>query len=264
MDPGFPARPTLGGACLSCRHRPGVPEVAGSRVWERVRAAEGDVGVQAFLQQLPALVGVMIGALATWAATSAAERAKWRRGQSVRWDEKKLAAYTEYSYAVKQLISAATRLKDQREDHGDGTVSADVQAVIAAGEAALAAAEDERTMKWESVLLLAKASRGDHRSTGMASKCVPPGWMALGRESDMAWDEAVEAVSQARRVLRGCEGRPGHRHRQRAGSLRVAVGKADQGKDPDKKPVWPVISLQRHAATKVGMPLTEHELRHDR
>jgi hypothetical protein len=52
-----------------------------------------DMGVQTFLQQLPALIGVVVGALATWVVTSAAERSKWHRDQSVRWDEKKLTAY---------------------------------------------------------------------------------------------------------------------------------------------------------------------------
>jgi hypothetical protein len=53
------------------------------------------VPVQSFVQQLPALIGVLVGALATYAATSAAERARWRRTQSVRWDDKRLTAYAE-------------------------------------------------------------------------------------------------------------------------------------------------------------------------
>jgi hypothetical protein len=158
-----------------------------------------DVGVQGFLQQLPALIGVVVGALATWAATSAAERAKWRRSQSVRWDEKKLTAYAEYSHAVKQLISAATRLEDQRRSDGEGVTSADAASTIAAGEAALAAAEDERTMKWESVLLLGSsdvitAARAWHQSAFRLE------WIALGRATDMPWDEAIASVSRTRRA----------------------------------------------------------------
>jgi hypothetical protein len=104
-----------------------------------------------------------------------------------------------YPYAVKQLITAATRLKDQRDDPGEATVSADVKAAIASGEAAIAAAEDERTVKWESVLLLGTseviiAARAWHQSAFRLE------WMALGRKSDMTWDEAVEAVSRARRA----------------------------------------------------------------
>ena len=155
--------------------------------------------MHALLQQLPALLGVVVGALATWVATTTAERGKWRRDQSVRWDEKRLAVYTEYSHAVKQMISAATRLQDQRNGARSGTVSADAQAALAAGEAALAAAEDERTVKWESVLLLGssdviKAARAWHQGAFRLE------WIALGRASDASWDEAIEATSQARRV----------------------------------------------------------------
>jgi hypothetical protein len=151
--------------------------------------------VGTFLQQLPALVGVAVGALATWAVTSSAERAKWNRDQSVRWDEKKLAAYAEYSHAVKQLISAATRLQEQRVV----MKSANAKSALATGEAALAAAEDDRTMKWESVLLLGNsdviiAARAWHQSAFRLE------WMALGRGSDMSWGDAIEAVSQTRRA----------------------------------------------------------------
>lgn len=33
------------------------------------------------------------------------ERARWRRQQSVRWDEHRLTAYTEYAHAVKELAA---------------------------------------------------------------------------------------------------------------------------------------------------------------
>jgi len=153
--------------------------------------------VHALLQQLPALLGVVVGVIATWVATSAAERARWRRDQSVRWDEKRLAAYTEYSHAVKQLISAATRLAEQRRGAGTGAPPADVRAALAAGEAALATAEDERTVKWESVLMLGSsdvitAARDWHQSAFRLQ------WIALGRASDMSWAGAIEATSQAR------------------------------------------------------------------
>lgn len=155
--------------------------------------------MQTLLQQLPVLLGVVVGALATWVATSAAERSKWRRDQSVRWDEKKLTAYAEYSHAVKQLISAATRLREQRKAAGESMESPEKRAALATEEAALAAAEDERTVKWESVLLLGNsnvivAARAWHQSAFRLQ------WMALDRGSDMSWDEAIQTVSQTRRA----------------------------------------------------------------
>ncbi|MFC0430794.1 hypothetical protein [Kutzneria buriramensis] len=75
--------------------------------------------MQAFVQQLPALLGVLVGALASYTATSAAERARWRRAQSVRWDDKRLTAYAEYAHAVKKVISISVRLAAHRGVHRD-------------------------------------------------------------------------------------------------------------------------------------------------
>lgn len=183
-------------AALS-RFRERARGVVGCKVWRETAGSLEDMGVHALLQQLPALLGVAVGALATWVATFTAERAKWRRSQSVRWDEKRLIAYTEYSHAVKQMISAATRLQDQRRAAGPGTASSGAQAALAEGEAALTAAEDDRTVKWESVLMLGsgeviKSARAWHQAAFRLE------WIALGRASDTSWDEAIEATSQAR------------------------------------------------------------------
>src|SRR5207253_3093774 len=79
--------------------------------------------VQQFLQQLPALIGVLLGAAATFTATTAAERARWRRAQAVRWDEKRLAAYSEYAHAMKKLISIAVQLATTRGVHPDAVTA---------------------------------------------------------------------------------------------------------------------------------------------
>jgi hypothetical protein len=40
-----------------------------------------------FVQELPVLAGVVVGALASYVAGAAAERTRWHRQQSARWDE---------------------------------------------------------------------------------------------------------------------------------------------------------------------------------
>ncbi|MGW2661378.1 hypothetical protein ACWCW7_10480 [Nocardia tengchongensis] len=147
----------------------------------------------AFLQQLPALVGVLLGAAATYLSTSAAERARWRRAQAIRWDEKRLTAYTEYAYAVKKVIGISVRIAAHQGIHPDSN-----KLPLDEGVVALAAAEHERTMKWESVLMLASedaitAARAWHESA------YSPQLIAVGRITGTAWPEAVEATSQARR-----------------------------------------------------------------
>ncbi|RSM36091.1 hypothetical protein DMA12_41670 [Amycolatopsis balhimycina DSM 5908] len=149
--------------------------------------------MQAFLQQLPALIGVVIGALASFAATSAAERSRWRRTQSVRWDERRLTAYAEYASAVKKVISLSVRIAAHRGIHPDIDALPPEE-----GLPALAAAEEERTVKWETVLLLGTgstvvAARAWHESAFRLQR------IASGREVELSWSEAIDAVSKARR-----------------------------------------------------------------
>lgn len=149
--------------------------------------------MQSFLQQLPALIGVLVGALATYAATSAAERARWRRAQAVRWDERRLTAYVEYAHAVKKVISLSVRLAAHRGVHPDTDRLAPEE-----GLPALASAEEERTMRWEAVLLLGTdrtvvAARAWHESVYLLQR------FATGEPVGSTWADAVEAVSRARR-----------------------------------------------------------------
>jgi len=149
--------------------------------------------LRSFLQQLPTLVGVLIGAGATYAATSATERARWRRVQSVRWDEKRVNAYAEYAHALKQVISLSLRLAALRDAHPD-----DDRFPPPDGIAALDAAEEQRTMKWEAVLLLGSsevviAGRAWHQDVFHLER------LAYGEPTEVPLMEAIKAIGQSRR-----------------------------------------------------------------
>ncbi len=62
------------------------------------------------VQQLPALIGVGVGALVTFATTSLAERTRWRRERDARWDDARMRAYAEYGDAVKKVTHVASRI----------------------------------------------------------------------------------------------------------------------------------------------------------
>jgi hypothetical protein len=149
--------------------------------------------VHPFFQALPALVGVLLGATATYFSTAATERARWRRTQSVRWDERRIAAYTEYAHTLKHFIAIAVRIAAYNGLHRQ-----EEPLDPAEGFPLLAAAGDQRTVKWEAVLLLGspeviRAARRWHQDAGELQPIV------LGQPSDMTWLEAVEAISAARR-----------------------------------------------------------------
>ncbi|WCN78925.1 hypothetical protein [Micromonospora sp. LH3U1] len=102
-----------------------------------------------FLTQLPALLGVLVGTLGTILATSLADRARWRRSQNVRWDERRLDAYVEYAHAIKESHAVALRMT---ADHRPGSHSHPIDRDD--GLARLAEADARRTIVWENLLLL--------------------------------------------------------------------------------------------------------------
>lgn len=107
----------------------------------------GDVST--FLTQLPALLGVLVGTLGTILATSLGDRARWRRTQSIRWDERRLDAYVDYARALKESHAVALRMT---ADHRPGSYSHPIARDD--GLARLAESDARRTIVWENLLLL--------------------------------------------------------------------------------------------------------------
>lgn len=102
------------------------------------------------LQQLPALVGVVVGGAATYVATSLLDRARWRRERDERWDAARMQGYAEFANAVKEVFTIATRIAAGR----GLTYAADPLAPDEESSSALSEAESRRARAWESVLLL--------------------------------------------------------------------------------------------------------------
>lgn len=74
-------------------------------------------------QQLPALIGVVIGA-GLLSGRHRTQRAQWRREQSSRWDWERAPTYGEYSHAIKRLYINTLRIASSRM-HGDTSDSID-------------------------------------------------------------------------------------------------------------------------------------------
>lgn len=102
-----------------------------------------------WLNQFPALIGVVIGALGSYLATSRMENARWRREQRVRWDAERRKAYSEYAHSVNRLttqhgrIAAARGIKNNfMPTELDGALSRLVEFA------------SDRGTAWEAVLLM--------------------------------------------------------------------------------------------------------------
>ena len=63
-----------------------------------------------FLNQLPAILGVIVGALGTLLVTNFTDKARWRRDQAVRWDTRRLDAYVALAAIVKEIHAVALRV----------------------------------------------------------------------------------------------------------------------------------------------------------
>ncbi|MFF5029937.1 hypothetical protein ACWCPJ_36320 [Streptomyces collinus] len=63
-----------------------------------------------FVQQLPALIGVVIGALGSYLASTRGDHARFRREQAARWEERRLEAYTTYARSLKKSVTLAYRI----------------------------------------------------------------------------------------------------------------------------------------------------------
>jgi len=151
------------------------------------------------VQQLPALVGVIIGALASFLVAAAGERTRWHRSMITRWDEKRLDAYSRYSYSVKRVFYLAIRIGAH---HGYSTY--DQALSPEEGLPTLAAANIDRAVTWKSLLLLGgpdtvTAARQWHESVGRLEKFLH------GRTYDPdEWREAVEETNRMRAKFYGC------------------------------------------------------------
>lgn len=53
------------------------------------------------------MLGVALGALASYLVSSAGERTRWRRAQATRWDDKRNAAYAQFAHLLKQTLRAS-------------------------------------------------------------------------------------------------------------------------------------------------------------
>ena len=152
------------------------------------------------MSQLFTLLGVFLGAAATFSATTFTERTRWRRAQESRWDDRRLQSYIEYANAVKKVVSVASRVLVARGVSAAGGQPLDATT----GLPLLAEAEDDRSLKWENVLLLGsntviEAGRAWHqiawRITALAQE-------ELADENEAT--AAYAAYNDARAAFYGC------------------------------------------------------------
>lgn len=153
-----------------------------------------DVLMSAIPQQFITLLGVLIGALATFTGSTWAERLKWRRTIETRWDEKRFDAYSEYAVAVKRYVTALRRVAGSM---GLDSVAHPLDRSFGLSE--IDNAEVERAAAFEHVLLLGDqaavdAARGWHRMAWELAYLI----QGINPGGGPEWRAAMEQVWIAR------------------------------------------------------------------
>lgn len=145
------------------------------------------------LDQLPALLGVVVGSLGSYAVQSLTERRRWKRQREERWDEKRFETYSRYANALKGQLRVAQRIGAAL---GFAHVADPLQP--AEGLPLLAEAESHRATEWESVLLVGDAAtiaaaRRWHESIWTIEVFIREGPI----DAEM-WTKAHQRASEAR------------------------------------------------------------------
>ncbi|MER6712981.1 hypothetical protein ABZ322_14505 [Streptomyces sp. NPDC006129] len=146
--------------------------------------------------QLATLLAVALGAVLSMAATMVVEKARWRREQSVRWDERRLSAYAEYAHAVKELAQRYRGIAVAKGIAASGAAPLEPTAEVLAE---VAEAELRRSALAETVWLL-----GDVKTNTAAVRlnhCLwHLEWLAreLPTREQGGWDQAYQDFRQAR------------------------------------------------------------------
>ncbi|MGV9883796.1 hypothetical protein [Streptomyces sp. NPDC003006] len=105
--------------------------------------------------QIITLIGVLLGAVTSFFATSLAERAKFRQTLATRWDERKLDTYIEYISCVKGANRGA---KQALEAYERGENTAELLAEMDAAEA-------RRSVVFEGFVLLVDDAASEAAAT---------------------------------------------------------------------------------------------------
>ncbi|MFF3378823.1 hypothetical protein ACFYXF_38450 [Streptomyces sp. NPDC002680] len=173
--------------------------------------------MSAFMQQLPALIGVVIGALGSYWAVARGERVRSVREREARWEERLLAVYTDYARALKKSVTLTYRVAASlgNDPHPHPLTPEEAAPLLA--EATLA-----RDPSGEALLLL-----GDPEVVAKAREWVAvllemEGFLRERTEDPQAWQALLE--------------------RQRAGREGYyAAVRNDLALPPGHSALWPVL-----------------------
>ncbi|MEU6283360.1 hypothetical protein [Streptomyces sp. NPDC047028] len=147
--------------------------------------------------QIITIIGVLLGAVTSFIATTLAERAKFRQGMATRWDERKLDTYVEYVACVKEASRAARRVLEARE-RGEDPAEALVE---------METSEARRSVLFEGLVLLAEEAAAEAAATvnqrlwALLTSARQPAGAPAARRADLG-SALIDAMNTLHRAAR--------------------------------------------------------------
>ncbi|WP_181787527.1 hypothetical protein [Streptomyces phytophilus] len=163
-----------------------------------------------FAEQLPALVGVVIGALGSYVAVAHGERVRFRRERVVRWEDRRFAAYRGFSRAVKETAGLLFRVGAHFGNDANPNPLAPQEAGPRLGDAS-----EGRDLAWEELLLLGspevvEAGRAWAEAVAAMERFVRDGVRDPGAWAALVGDQRVAREAYYAAARRDVALGPGH------------------------------------------------------
>ncbi|MFE2416029.1 hypothetical protein [Streptomyces hokutonensis] len=149
--------------------------------------------MNAFVQQLPALIGVVIGALGSYVAIVRGERVRFHREREARWEERRLAVYTDYARVLKQTVTLTYRVAShfRNDPHPHPLTPEEAAPMIA--DAALA-----RDPAGETLLMLGSPEVVAKARVWVTSVLAMERFLREGRHDPETWQDLLERQREGR------------------------------------------------------------------
>lgn len=140
-----------------------------------------------FVQQLPALIGVVLGALGSYLAVVRSDRARFGREQAARWEERRLSVYFDYAQALKRSViltyRVAAHLGNDPHPH---------PMALAEAEPLLAEATDGRDPAGEALIMLGSRQVVDQARVWVRVVMDMEAFLRAGTVDPEAWQGLLE------------------------------------------------------------------------
>ncbi|WP_328552337.1 MULTISPECIES: hypothetical protein [unclassified Streptomyces] len=140
-----------------------------------------------FLQQLPALLGVVIGALGSYLALARSDRERFKRERAARWEERRLAVYAEYARALKKSVTLTYRVAAHigNDPHPHPLT-------VTEAEPLLARATDDRDPAGEALIMLGSREVVDRARVWVTVVMDMERFQRVGTRDPQAWQTLLE------------------------------------------------------------------------